>query len=204
MDWATVSALATGGGTLVLAGTTYASVRSANRAARVAELSLLAGLRPLIVSSSVDDRTQVVEFADDTSLTVPGGSAGVKVVDGGVYIALSLRNVGTGIGILHGGYVGEQKIGVDDHQPLEDFLMLTRDLYLPPGEVGFWQASFRNDPRRDDVRALAESGRFSVEILYGDFEGGQRMVTRVAALKEHERWNLRVARHWHLDRPSPR
>jgi hypothetical protein len=51
-DWVTISALATAGGTFVLAGTTYASVRSANRAARVAELSLLAGLRPLLIQSA--------------------------------------------------------------------------------------------------------------------------------------------------------
>jgi len=204
MDWATISALATAGGTLVLAGATYASVRSANRAARMAELSLLTGIRPLVVASAEDDRTQTVEFGDDTALTVPGGSAGVEVIDGRVYIVLSLRNVGTGIGVLHGGYVGGQKAGVDDHEPLERFHLLTRDIYLPPGEVGFWQISLREDPRRDEVRALVESGRFSVELLYGDFEGGQRMITRIAVLQEHDRWNLRVARHWQLDRPSPR
>jgi hypothetical protein len=48
-DWVTISALSTAGGTLVLAGATFASVRSANRAARVAERSLLAGLRPVLV-----------------------------------------------------------------------------------------------------------------------------------------------------------
>ncbi|HXY84557.1 MAG TPA: hypothetical protein VEH52_03665 [Gaiellaceae bacterium] len=47
-DWVTISSLATAGGTLVLAGATFASVRSANRASRVAEQSLLAGLRPLL------------------------------------------------------------------------------------------------------------------------------------------------------------
>ncbi|HEY5059755.1 MAG TPA: hypothetical protein VII51_12160 [Gaiellaceae bacterium] len=52
MDWTVVSALATGGGTLVLAGRHLASVRSANRAARVAEQSLLAGIRPLLIPIS--------------------------------------------------------------------------------------------------------------------------------------------------------
>ena len=36
-DWATISSLATAGGTLVLAVATFASVRSANRAAHSAE-----------------------------------------------------------------------------------------------------------------------------------------------------------------------
>ena len=38
-DWATISSLATAGGTLVLAVAIFASVRSANRSARIAELA---------------------------------------------------------------------------------------------------------------------------------------------------------------------
>ena len=41
MDWVTISALATAGGALALAAATYGSVRSANRAARVAERTLM-------------------------------------------------------------------------------------------------------------------------------------------------------------------
>ena len=57
-DWSTIASLATAGGTLVLAVATFASIRSANRSARVpersartAERSLLAGQRPLLVNS---------------------------------------------------------------------------------------------------------------------------------------------------------
>jgi hypothetical protein len=204
MDWTTASALATGGGTLVLAGATYASVRSANRAARVAELSLLAGLRPLIIPSSEDDRAITVWFSDDVTLEVPGGEAAAQVIDGAVYIALSLRNVGPGIGILHGGYVGPLKTGENEHEPLESFRLLVRDLYLPPAKVGFWQIAFRDDPRRDEIRALVDQGAFSVELLYGDFEGGQRTVSRFGIRRDGEGWNLAIARHWQLDRPNPR
>ena len=204
MDWTTVSALATAGGTLVLAGTTYASVRSANRAARVAEVSLLAGLRPLIVPSSEEDPPQRVRFYDDVWLTVPGGGAAAEVRPEGVYIAMSLRNVGPGIGILHGGYVCELRQGVSDHQPLSDFRMLSRDIYIPPGKVGFWQIAFRDDPRRDEVRSLVDGGRFGVELLYGDYEGGQRVVTRFGITRDDGGWALSAARHWQLDRPGPR
>jgi hypothetical protein len=55
MDWTTISSLATAAGTLVLGVATFASVRSANRAARAAEGSLLAGLRPLLVPSRLQD-----------------------------------------------------------------------------------------------------------------------------------------------------
>jgi hypothetical protein len=54
-DWSTISALTTGGGTLVLAAATFASVRSGNRTARLAERSLLANIRPLLLPSRLDD-----------------------------------------------------------------------------------------------------------------------------------------------------
>jgi hypothetical protein len=206
MDWVTASAIASAGGTLVLAGTTYASVRSANRAARVAELSLLAGLRPLLVPSSMEDPPLPAGFGDGVEVVAPGGGAGVEVIDGRVYIALSLRNVGPGIGVLHGGYVHEQGLGANEgHAPLDEFRLLTRDLYIPPGKIGFWQIAFRDDDaRRDEVRAAVESGRFSVDVLYGDYEGGQRVVSRFRLLREGDRWALIVVRHWQIDRPDPR
>ena len=102
-DWVVISLRGLpASGTLALAGTTYFSIRSANRAARVAELSLLVGLRPLIVASSPSDLSQHVGFSDDIGVDAPGQGAGVLVVDGRVYIAISLRNVGPGIGVLYG------------------------------------------------------------------------------------------------------
>jgi hypothetical protein len=89
-DWVTISSLATAGGTLVLAVSTFASVRSANRAARAAERSLLAGLRPLLLPSRLQDPEQKVGFADQKWLVVPGGGAAAQVGDDAIYLALSL------------------------------------------------------------------------------------------------------------------
>ena len=104
-DWVVISSLATGAGTLALAGTTYLSVKSANRAARVAELSLLAGLRPLLVASNESDELQRVNFYDVHGIAVPGARGAVEIVNENVYIVISVRNVGSGIGVLHGGIV---------------------------------------------------------------------------------------------------
>ncbi|MDQ2759877.1 MAG: hypothetical protein M3Y17_05435 [Actinomycetota bacterium] len=49
LDRVTISSLATVGRTLVLALATFSSVKSANRSARVAERSLLAGLRSVLI-----------------------------------------------------------------------------------------------------------------------------------------------------------
>jgi hypothetical protein len=208
-DWVVISSVASAGGTLALAGTTYLSIRSANRAARVAELSLLVGLRPLLVSSSPEDATQHVGFFDGVGVDAPGGGAGVLVVEGRVYIVISLRNVGPGIGVLYGGYVHGERLGPsDDHAPIDDFRMLSRDLYIPPGKIGFWQIAFRGeDAHREDVLAGVELGEFTIDLLYGDYEGGQRVITRFGLKREDDAWSLLTARHWQLDRreiPRPR
>src|SRR4051794_13863905 len=101
-DWVTISSLGTAGGTLVLAAATFASVRSANRASRVAERSLLAGLRPLLVPSRLEDASQKVGFADGKWLHIPGSRGAAEATAEAVYLAISLRNVGSGIAALHG------------------------------------------------------------------------------------------------------
>jgi hypothetical protein len=203
-DWVVISSVASASGTLALAGTTYFSIRSANRAARVAEMSLLVGLRPLLVSSSPEDATQHVGFFDDVGVDAPGGGAGVVVVEGRVYIVISLRNVGPGIGVLYGGFVHGERVGASqDHAPVEAFRMLSRDLYIPPAKIGFWQIAFRDeDEHREEILAAVESGRFAIDLLYGDYEGGQRVITRFGLLREGDAWNLVTARHWQLDRPE--
>ena len=62
---------------------------------------------------------------------------------GNVYLALSVRNVGAGIGVLHGWYVWpDQQTGRQDHRPPEDFRVTTRDLLIrklkPKPKWKFW------------------------------------------------------------------
>lgn len=212
-DWVTISALASAGGTLVLAGVTVASVRSANRAARVAELSLLAGQRPLLVQSRTDDPAQKVGFSDDAWLIARGGQGDAKATDDAVYFAVAVRNVGTGIAVLHGWHLfSDIQLGPDmAPTPLEDFTMLTRDLYIAPDDVGFWQGAFRDptsDGHRAAHRAVEAPQRMSIDILYGDFEGGQRVISRFLLsprdVDGELRWFASVGRHWNVDRPEPR
>jgi hypothetical protein len=209
-DWVTISALATAGGTLVLAGATYASVRSANRAARVAEQSLLASLRPLLIPSKLEDPAQKVTFVDGKWLAVRGGGAAAEVGDEAIYFAISLRNAGSGIAVLHGWHVfPEQRRGADPHLEPEEYTRLTRDLYVPVGDIGFWQGTFR-DPRSDEFaalrRAIEARSPLTVDVLYSDFEGGQRTISRFTLLPREgeDRWLAAVGRHWNLDRADPR
>ena len=206
-DWVTISALATAGGTLALAGATYGAVRSGNRAARAAELSLLSQLRPLLIQSSPEDHPLRASFVDDVTVTAPGEGAGVEVVDGRVYLVLSLRNVGPGIGVLDGGYVYPTRLTGDvEHVRLDQFRRLTRDIYIPPGKIGFWQIAFRDPgPERDRITEAVESGTLSVDILYGDYEGGQRVISSFHVNREADgRWIASAVRHRHVDRSEPR
>src|ERR1700726_1460269 len=101
-DWATVSSLATAGGTLVLAIATFASVRSSNRAARIAEAALQEQRRPVLAPSRLDDPVQKLMFVEGRWLSAAGGRAAAEHADGNVYLAISLRNVGSGIGVCQG------------------------------------------------------------------------------------------------------
>lgn len=205
-DWVVISSVASAGGTLSLAATTYLSIRSANRAARVAELSLLVGLRPLLIQSSPGDPTLHAPFVDRVILQVPPEGAAVEVVDGRVYLAVSLRNVGPGIAVLHGGYVHEMVLAAaQEHAHVDEFRRLTRDIYIPPGKTGFWQIAFRDDDeRREEILAAVEGGRFGVDVLYGDYEGGQRVISRFGVVREDDKWTLAPVRHWQIDRADPR
>jgi hypothetical protein len=208
-DWVTISSLATAGGTLVLAVATFGSVRSAKPAAPQAQQALQVGLRPLLVPSRLEDPLIKVLWVDGHYSRLEGGRAAVEVKDGVIYLAVSLRNVGSGMAVLHGWYPSPERVRGDaPHADTERFRTLTRDLYVPPGDIGFWQGAFRDpaEPGYDEMCEAVQTHRqLTVELLYGDHEGGQRMVSRFALTSgDGSTWLASVGRHWNLDRPDPR
>jgi hypothetical protein len=122
---------------------------------------------------------------------------------------MSVRNVGSGIAVMHGWHLyTERQLGLIDHAPLEEFRRLTRDLYVAPGDVAFWQGAFRDpaEPGFGPVReAIDERRPLSIEVLYGDHELGQRSISHFALTpRDDGAWIASVARHWNVDRPDPR
>jgi len=125
-----------------------------------------------------------------------------------IYLAMSVRNVGRGIAVVHSWhFYPDWGPGVPD-PALEEFHRQSRDLYVPPGDIGFWQAAFRDeaDPQYDDAcKAVTSQSQLTVDILYGDADGGQRIVTRFGLQpRQDETWLVSVNRHWNIDRPDPR
>src|SRR6185436_13613699 len=208
-DWATVASLATAGGTLILAIATFASVRSAHRAARVAEYSMQIGIRPLLLPSRLDAPTQKIMWSDEHWASLAGGQAVAEIVDANVYLAMSLRNSGSGIAVIHGWHLGLQALReAHPHAEPDEFRPQTRDLYVPGSDIGFWQAAIR-DPQDPEYAALMEAVSaprvFAVEVLYTDHEGGQHTIGMFSLAPMGEsRWLCSMVRHWNLDRPDPR
>jgi hypothetical protein len=208
-DWQTISALATAGGTLVLATATFSAVRSSNRSARIAEESLLAGLRPLLVQSLADDPVQKVLWHDRHAVRLNGGRAIVEEQNGVIYLAMGVRNLGAGIALLHGWYpMPEQAFVSESPADPADFRRLTIDLYISSGGAGYWEGAVRadDDPVRPGfLTTIAERRPFTIDLLYGDQEGGQRTISRFTVLPTTgDDWYCQAGRHWNVDRPDPR
>lgn len=226
--WTTIADLATALGTLILAVATFSAVRSSNLMAKVAQEQLLVQLRPVLTTSRREDPVLKVNFGDNKWVRIPGGGAAGEVDSGDgtlgpdtpvVYLAIALRNAGSGIAVLHGWrFYPDWHRGDREHASLEQFQRQTRDLYIPVGEVGFWQGAFRDpkDAGYTEARKVIEAGEpWTVDLLYGDHEGGQRVVTRFTMLPfshpdqdtgsvPQTRWFATASRHWNIDRPDPR
>ncbi len=228
-DWATLAEVGTAVGTLVLAAATFGATRSANRAARIAERAFEVRLRPVLVPSRLEAPAEKIMWGDQHWTRLLGGRASVEIGDAAVYLTMSLRNVGSGMAVIHGwraepspGFVLElqpellQHPELQTHPDLDDFRSQGRDLYVPPGDSSFWQGAFRDRDERDEreqkemAEAIGRREMITVFLLYGDHEGGQRTISRFSLVPPAENaddqtvWIESVNRHWTLDRHEPR
>jgi hypothetical protein len=159
----------------------------------------------------------MVQFADGRVFEVGPGSPLVHEEDDVIYLAIALRNVGAGIAHLRGYRLEPepaQSVLDDPRGPARHlrgdsppdasvFAEQQRDLYVAAGDVGFWQAALRH-PGTDLFTATTDAvrtgGRITIDLLYGDHEGGQATITRFVLLCGPERrWRCDVAHHWSLD-----
>ena len=210
VNWVTVSSLATAAGTLVLAIATFSAVRSSNRSARIAEMALQEQRRPLLAASRLEDPKQKIMFLEGNWVSASGGHGVVEYIDGIVYLAISLRNVGSGIAVCQGWAVrtgSGSSLNYPVHAPVEEFRLQSRDLYVPVGDIGMWQGALRNpdDPVRAAVGdAIETTQQITVELLYSDQVGLQRTISRFGLVPANDTWLANLSRHWYLDWDGPR
>lgn len=209
-DWATISSLATAGGTLVLAIATFYAVQSGRRSTRIAEAALQEQRRPIFTQSRFDDPMQKINFVEGHWVKAAGGGAVAEHIDGVVYLAVSLRNVGSGIGVCQRWAVRRAPASSRQfprHMTDQEFRDQARDLYIPPGDIGMWQGALRNP--HDSVRAeIAEAidsrEPITIELLYSDLVGHQRTITRLGLTPFDDVWIATIVRHWYLEGSGPR
>ena len=208
MNAEAIASLTTAAGTLILAVATFSATRSANRASRIAERSLLATLRPVLMNTQIGDPPQKVGFSDNHWVHIEGPIAAVEQTDDVIYLVVGLRNVGSGIGIMQAWYpIADRLLGPVPHGPVEMFRRQTRALYVPPGGIGFWQGALRDpaEPIYDEfTQAIKNRTAVTVELLYSDMNGGQQTITRVVLNPaQDDRWMATVSQHWVLDNHTP-
>lgn len=208
VDWPTIASLATAGGTLVLAVATFSSVRSGQRSTRIAERStaiaersFLLGLRPVLAPARATDPPEVVRFGDGRMVGVEGGMAAVEHEGENYYFVIPLRNVGNGLAVLQAWRLEPQRVQLDTpHADVDAHRRQTRDLYVPAGETGFWQGAVRepDDSFREGLdEAFASGAVLTIDLLYGDHEGGQLTISRFILTREQDgHWRPGVVRHW--------
>lgn len=146
-----------------------------------------------------------------------------------VYLALALRNGGTGLAVLHGWRArampprqeqvtaGTRLYDAVDPTPLNNFELpelntfrrQQLDLYIPAGDTGYWQGALRDreEPGYAEVRdAVIEQRGLWLDLMYGDYEGGQRTVVRIGVSPWRSTAEQRayVLRYWNVDRQDPR
>jgi hypothetical protein len=139
-----------------------------------------------------------------------------------IYLAIPLRNVGTGLAVLQAydliaedpvqraqqtfeaGRIARSELAP---RPVGEFRLQQRDFYIASGDTGFWQAALR-DPSDEQhaavARTLERSEGLSIDLLYGDHEGGQQTVSRFNLVPGEDGWFSTDSFHWVLGAADPR
>jgi hypothetical protein len=164
----------------------------------------------LLTQSRFDDPAQKIMFVEGRWVKAGGGRAVAEHDNGTVYLAINVRNVGSGIAVCQGwtaraGFLTSRTMPT--HTRAEEFRAQSRDLYIPAGDVGMWQGALRNpdDPVRAElVEAIEARQQISIELLYSDQVGGQRTITRFGLSPTGDSWIASMNRHWYLEWTGPR
>ncbi len=182
------------------------------------------GLRPVLIASRPEDPDQEIIYGDGRSFRIRAGTAVVEEINNVIYLAIPLHNVGSGLAVLQRYFITAENPlhdsyrpldrGLHDrrrrgHAPIEQFRAQQRDLYIASGDIGYWQAALRDptDQLQGDVRRAvgADPEPISVDLLYGDHEGGQSTISRFNLVPSGDgEWSSSVVFHWILEGSDPR
>jgi len=210
-DWATIAEVGTAAGTLVLAFATFGATRSANRSARIAERAFEARLRPVLVPSRLEDPAEKIMWGDQHWTRLLGGRASVEVGEEVVYLTMSLRNVGSGMAVIHAwwaepspGFLSPSRYKATDRKlvlverPIDAVAFEARHgrqeaCYIATG------SALDPERKRRLAHVLAEARGVEVVLAYGRDRRGEELAAEVQALAPLSRFERRgpdIAVRW--------
>ena len=173
----------------MLAVATFCSVRSANRSARVAELSLLAGSAAGADPLAGGRPARAGAFRRRQTLDVPGHGGGGRGRRRRVYLAIALRNGGSGLAVIHG-WQAAAAASRPRSASTADRASASLEEFPPPAArsvhprrrhrllAGGAARSARSRVRPRCATRSRGGERVRIDLLYGDHEGGQRTIVR--------------------------
>ena len=93
-------------------------------------------------------------------------------------VTVRIAHAGPGLGVIHGWRIEQGRSSAEADRPAADsFHRQGRDLYIATGDTGFWHAAVRAEDHPDRellMLMIKERARITVDLLFGDSEGGQR------------------------------
>jgi hypothetical protein len=86
---------------------------------------------------------------------------------------------------------------------------VARRVPVPTGAGSPRRGAFDSRPGQPDYeaarQAIKDGGPLTVDVLYGDNEGGQRVISRFVLRRAGDDTYISSSiRHWNVDRPDPR
>ena len=85
--------------------------------------------RPVLVTSHDEDPPERVRFGEGQVLIVPGHGAALECAEGNVYMAIALRNGGSGLAVIHGWRVHVGERTGSEMPALDDFRRMANALF---------------------------------------------------------------------------
>jgi hypothetical protein len=161
---------------------------------RIAELTLGAQIRPVLVDVPLELGVDEPIFYPDRDEPIRGNPGAVHVSVGpeGTMVSVPLRNAGAGLAMIRG-------VGLRVGEAIPSPPVTIRPANVAPGErarVSF--ATSPDDPATNAISGAIAAGSLSVEVGYSDLAGGQYTVSRLDVhFRSRAHWNWEV-RQVHL------
>ena len=187
--------------------------------------AISAPLRSVLTPSRENDPAELVRFGDQQILRLRGHGGAIAVGRDAVYLALSVRNGGAGLAVIHGWRV-KPRPGYDtirDEARVGSTAAAGRVSppadrpFVSAGDSGYWLGALRDpaEPIYDIVRRAATAANVQVDLFTGitrpvsapssasSWRPGLRRPSQRGRVEQDGK-RVIALRYWNVDRDDPR